>query len=113
MSSYEYIVEHLDPELGPWSALEYQAIAEECSAEGARFCLSSVNRELALPETLQQLSGLVIENRSVEEMFATKKDRICLLDPAAPIELSPKDASAYDTFLFGGILGIRFRLLHV
>ena len=113
MSSYGYIVEHLDPELGPWSALEYQAIAEECSAEGATFCLSSVTKDFTLPGKLQHLSGLVIETRSVEDMFATKKDRICLLDPAAPIELSPKDASVYDTFLFGGILGIRFQLLRV
>ena len=103
-----FIVEHLDPELGPWSTLEYQAIAEECSAQGAKFCLSSVPKALKLPEALQNLHGLVIENRSVEDVFISKRGRICLLDPAAPMELSPNDASLYDTFLFGGILGRRF-----
>jgi ribosome biogenesis SPOUT family RNA methylase Rps3 len=30
-----YIVEHLDPELGPWSTLEYLSIARETSNKGS------------------------------------------------------------------------------
>ena len=37
-----YIVEHLDPELGPWSELEYIAIARETGRAGGTFVLSSM-----------------------------------------------------------------------
>jgi len=100
-----YVVEHLDPELGPWSSLEYQAIAMETAAVGSKFCLSSVPKILELPERLRNTPGLVIEHRSVEEMYSEAKGRVCLLDPAAQLELSPEDAENFDIFLFGGILG--------
>ena len=100
-----YIVEHLDPELGPWSSLEYQAIATETVESGSKFCLSSVPKSLKLPKELQDAPGLLIENRSVEEMYKLEKDRVCLLDPAAPSELGAEDAALFDVFLFGGILG--------
>lgn len=100
-----YVVEHLDPELGPWSALEYQAITQESASAGLNFCLSSVPRELELPSELQAICNLVIEHQSVEDIFKDDKERICLLDPAAKAELSPEDAEKFDVFLFGGILG--------
>ena len=101
-----YVVEHLDPELGPWSLLEYQAITEESKGDGAAFCLSSVPRSLTLPRTLRDAPRLVIEHRSVEEIYANDKGRVCLLDPAAKAELSVDDATKFDVFLFGGILGM-------
>ncbi|MCJ1377651.1 hypothetical protein MMC17_000747 [Xylographa soralifera] len=100
-----YVVEHLDPELGPWSSLEYQAIATETAEAGSRFCLSSVSKSLELPKELQNVPTLLIENRSVEEIYKLEKDRVCLLDPAAPSELHVEDAALFDVFLFGGILG--------
>ena len=100
-----YVVEHLDPELGPWSALEYQAITQESASAGLNFCLSSVPRELELPSELRAICNLVIEHQSVEDIFKDDKERICLLDPAAKTELSPEDAAKFDVFLFGGILG--------
>lgn len=100
-----YIIEHLDPELGPWSALEYLTIAKESENYGATFCLSSVPKELVIPPEIQSLKGIVIESRSVEELYGKEKDRICLLDPAASEELSPEDGTRFDMFLFGGILG--------
>ncbi|KAL8741355.1 MAG: hypothetical protein Q9190_006029 [Brigantiaea leucoxantha] len=100
-----YVVEHLDPELGPWSALEYAAIAAESAATGASFCLSSVPSNLELPHELQQLDNLVVENESVEELFRDCKDRVCLLDPRAESELSPSDVAKFDVFVIGGILG--------
>jgi ribosome biogenesis SPOUT family RNA methylase Rps3 len=100
-----YVVEHLDPELGPWSALEYQAIAEETAAAGSSFCLSSVPPSLSLPKGLVQTAGVAIEPRGVEEIYASDKDRVCLLDPSATLELSPDDSTKFDVFLFGGILG--------
>jgi len=100
-----FIVEHLDPELEAWSALEYKCIAEESSASNASFYLTSVPKQLQLPETLKHVSALKIEHRGVEEIYADNKNRVCLLDPAAKQELSPADGEAFDVFLFGGILG--------
>lgn len=100
-----YVVEHLDPELGPWSALEYGCIARESQAAGARFFLSSVPTSLQLPEDLAATKGLEVEHRSVEEIFADRKSKVCLLDPAADAELSPADGDHFEVFLFGGILG--------
>lgn len=100
-----YVVEHLDPELGPWSALEYQAIAQESASAGVSFCLSSVPRELKLPAELRETNNLIIEHQGVETVFKDDKERVCLLDPKGKAELSPEDADKFDVFLFGGILG--------
>ncbi|EAW07935.1 SAM-dependent methyltransferase [Aspergillus clavatus NRRL 1] len=99
-----FVVEHLDPELGPWSALEYGSIARESHAVGARFLLSSVPASLQLPDDLAATPGLEVEHRSVEEIFADRKAKVCLLDPAAQAELSPEDGDNFEVFLFGGIL---------
>jgi ribosome biogenesis SPOUT family RNA methylase Rps3 len=102
-----FVVEHLDPELGPWSALEYAAIARESHANGARFLLSSVPAELQMPAELAATKGLEVEQRGVEEIFADRKDKVCLLDPSAKTELSPEDGDVFEVFLFGGILGMK------
>lgn len=101
-----YIVEHLDPELGPWSTLEYRTIAQESADAGVKFYLSSVPKSMSLPPELQNLEALIIEHSSVEELFQEHKERVCLLDPAATVELSPEDGVKFDVFLFGGILGM-------
>ncbi|KAJ4365144.1 hypothetical protein N0V83_008762 [Neocucurbitaria cava] len=100
-----FVVEHLDPELEQWSSLEYLTIASESYASGAQFLLSSVPTSLKLPSNLQGAKGLNVETRGIEEIYADKKDRVCLLDPAAPKDLSPEDGDTFDIFLFGGILG--------
>jgi ribosome biogenesis SPOUT family RNA methylase Rps3 len=100
-----FIVEHLDPELEQWSALEYKCIARETAASGSSFYLTSVPHSLQLPESLKNVSELNVEHRGIEEIYADKKDRVCLLDPAATKELSPEDGDNFDIFLFGGILG--------
>lgn len=102
-----YVVEHLDPELGPWSALEYGCIARESQRNGARFLLSSVPPSLRMPEDLAGTQGLEVEQRSVEDIFAEQKSQVCLLDPAAQVELSPADGDQFNVFLFGGILGAK------
>lgn len=110
-NSQVYVVEHLDPELGPWSALEYKTIAEESSQAGTKFCLSSVPKSLELPPELRIIASMTIEHRSVEEMYGDAKDRVCLLDPAAKEELSSSDGDQFEVFLFGGILGMRLMAL--
>lgn len=105
MAAKTFVVEHLDPELEDWSALEYKAIASECHAAGSKFLLSSVPESLKLPASLQSAKGLSVETRGIEEIYADQKDRVCLLDPAASKDLSPEDGDDFDIFLFGGILG--------
>ncbi|KAI9829759.1 MAG: hypothetical protein M1819_005996 [Sarea resinae] len=100
-----YVVEHLDPELGPWSALEYLTIAQESQKAGVGFCLSSVPESLRSQEELQSIEGLQVEGKDVENLFADKRGTVCLLDPAATKDLSPEDGDQFSVFLFGGILG--------
>jgi ribosome biogenesis SPOUT family RNA methylase Rps3 len=101
---FSFVVEHLDPELGQWSSLEYQTISKETKSAGSTFILSSVPAELI---SSGKLAGFVEDVRSeaVEQYMAGRLDRICLLDPAAKQELSPSDGDRFDIFLFGGILG--------
>lgn len=103
-----YVVEHLDPEMGPWSVLEYRCIAEEVHRAGARCYLSSVPESLQLPDELEGLPSLKISHRDAESLFADIHEKVCLLDPAADRELSPKDGDEFEVFLFGGILGTQF-----
>ncbi|KAI1188614.1 SAM-dependent RNA methyltransferase [Nemania serpens] len=107
-----YIVEHLDPELGPWSELEYVAIARETARAGGTFVLSSLPPALAadLSATTPQLASepaFRAETRGVEELYPApeQRARVCLLDPKAKKDISPDDKALFDVFLFGGILG--------
>jgi ribosome biogenesis SPOUT family RNA methylase Rps3 len=104
-SGKTFVVEHLDPELEEWSSLEYYTIATECHATNAKFLLSSVPASLKLPENLRQANGLEVETRGIEEIYASQKAKVCLLDPAASRDLRPEDGDDFDIFLFGGILG--------
>jgi ribosome biogenesis SPOUT family RNA methylase Rps3 len=106
---YTYIVEHLDPELEAWSALEYKAIALESKASGSKFLLSSVPQTFKLPPELQHADGLEVEHKSVEDLFNGSKNEVCLLDPKAERELCPDDGDVFSVFLFGGILGTWIR----
>lgn len=104
---YTYIVEHLDPELESWSALEYKSIASESHASNARFLLSSVPQDFKLPPQLENVPGLEVQHKSVEELFGgEEKGQVCLLDPKAERELEPGDGEVFRVFLFGGILGM-------
>ncbi|KAK4229662.1 hypothetical protein QBC38DRAFT_508089 [Podospora fimiseda] len=100
-----YIVEHLDEELGPWSELEYISIAKESQENGAKFFLSSLPPAFKVPETLKAIPAFTAESRGIEEMYASDKSRVCLLDPQGKSDLSPEDGEKFDVFLFGGILG--------
>lgn len=104
-----YIVEHLDEELGPWSELEYIAIATECQDVGSKFLLSSLPPAFKVPGPLSAIPAFTAETRGVEEIYAQDKSRVCLLDPAAAKDLAPEDGDNFDVFLFGGILGMSIR----
>ncbi|OAA77224.1 DUF431 domain protein [Akanthomyces lecanii RCEF 1005] len=99
------IVEHLDPELGPWSELEYKCIAKESYERHSNFILSCLPDGFKVPEALANSPAFKAEHRGVEELYADSRNRVCLLDPAAAKDLSPEDGDNFDVFLFGGILG--------
>lgn len=103
--SCTFVVEHLDPELGPWSALEYKCIAQESSQAGCEFILSSVDQSLKAQMDTTSWAGVQVNNESVELLYSDRKARVCLLDPKAEEELCPADRENFDVFLFGGILG--------
>lgn len=102
----KFIVEHLDPELGPWSELEYIAIASESQESGSQFVLSSLPPDFKVPAQLEGIPAFSAERRGVEELYANDKSKVCLLDPAAAKDLSPEDGDTFEAFLFGGILGM-------
>lgn len=123
--SFTFIVEHLDPELGPWSALEYKTIARECREFCNQFFLSSISKDLVESGVLADVvaEGGEVERRAVEVVFPPRGggsvadardvqaegrggERICLLDPRGEKELCPEDGERFEGFLFGGILGI-------
>ncbi|EXL84824.1 carboxypeptidase D [Fusarium oxysporum f. sp. conglutinans race 2 54008] len=90
-SGKTFIVEHLDPELGPWSELEYLAIARETQATHGSFILSSLPSTFQVPTDLASNPAFTAEQRGVEELYAANKSRVCLLDPSAALDLSPED----------------------
>lgn len=100
------IVEHLDPELEDWQALEYKCIASECADLGFKFVLSGLK---SVPEIAKQLGlpGESLTSGSIESLYSTESERkrICLLDPKGERDLCPEDGDKFDVFLFGGILG--------
>jgi ribosome biogenesis SPOUT family RNA methylase Rps3 len=107
-----YVVEHLDPELGPWSELEYISIAREtrssgsATSEGAVFTLSSLPAGFRVPAALAAEPAFRPEHRSVEDIYTgDRAATVCLLDPQADRDLSPADGETFSVFLFGGILG--------
>jgi ribosome biogenesis SPOUT family RNA methylase Rps3 len=100
-----YIVEHLDTELEAWSTLEYLTISQETHVSGSKFFLTSVPKDFTLPPQLVGVEGLTVEHQSVEELYAGRKEVVCLLDPSAKQEMSPQDGEKFEVFLFGGILG--------
>ena len=99
------VVEHLDPELGPWSALEYETIAKESGKAGFGFVLAGLDKSLDVPEQLRKAPGFTLDHQSSELLFSSHPEKVCLLDPAANAELSPHDGDKFEIFLFGGILG--------
>ena len=104
--NHTIIVEHLDPELEEWQALEYKCIAKECDASNTGFLLSGLQ---SISRRAQQLDlpASKLTDRSVESLFcgSTERQEVCLLDPKAERELAPEDGEEFKVFLFGGILG--------
>lgn len=108
-SQIKYVIEHMEPEFSDWVRLEYLSILNEVGQQN--FYLSSIPENVTegdLPKDLVekhiQWTHTDITNFSeLDPSFDPK--RVCLLDPQATEELAPEDATKFDYFLFGGILG--------
>lgn len=108
----KYIIEHMEEGFSEWVILEYSQILREVGAEN--LILSSLPEsttekdipqrllKLGLRWTTKDLKGI---NEDFKDLELLKDGRVCLLDPRATIDLQPEDATKFDYFVFGGILG--------
>lgn len=108
----KYIIEHMEEGFSEWVILEYSQILREVGAEN--LILSSLPEsttekdipqrllKLGLRWTTKDLKGI---NEDFKDFELLKDGRVCLLDPRATIDLQPEDATKFDYFVFGGILG--------
>ena len=104
-----YVIEHMETELSPWVICEYRRMVRDCGADRLLFTnmRPGVNCPEYNSESLSFLSGSKLIPETFEEYArGHPKHRTCLLDERATAGvLRPEDASAFDYFLFGGVLG--------
>jgi ribosome biogenesis SPOUT family RNA methylase Rps3 len=95
----QFVIEHLDPEVFPWSLLEYTHISSVVGKD--KLVFTNVLKDGG------KLDGLgSVHKESVKDMIVDKKidfKKVCVLDPLAEKELSVDDD--FDYFVFGGVLG--------
>lgn len=103
---HTFIVEHLDPELEDWQALEYNCIYAESEASDSTFLLSGLTSSFNSAKQLRVPASSKTA-KTCESIYPSEQDRrrVCLLDPKAEKDLCPEDGASFDAFLFGGILG--------
>lgn len=105
----KYVIEHMEAGFTDWVILEYFTIIQEVGAENLILSsLPSDTKEEDIPLKLRQ-AGLQWTTQEVTEIGTAElpiiKERVCLLDPSAEIDLIPEDSDKFDYFVFGGILG--------
>ncbi|KAG8752990.1 hypothetical protein FRC14_006535, partial [Serendipita sp. 396] len=131
---FTYVIEHMEedePDSAPsslpqWVLLEYKHMLS-FAGEGSTVIFNHLSRsscsalDSALSEGInaqtkvsdypsrKSVASHQSSSLTLEELMKSHnigKERICLLDPKSPIELSPNDGDGiFDWFLFGGILG--------
>lgn len=108
----KYIIEHMEEGFSEWVILEYSQILRDVGQKN--LILSSLPKgttEKDIPKRLLDLGlqwttdDLTQLKHKFPELEALKDGRVCLLDPRATQDLEPADASKFDYFVFGGILG--------
>ncbi len=92
-----FIIEHLEPEIGEWTLIEYKHISKIVGKENLWFTNVAKNGD----QTTLSPYGKV----STESIKHIKLVNACILDPEAPLLLTPKNSSKFQYFIFGGILG--------
>ncbi len=88
-----YIIEHLEQKLWQWCLIEYKHISK---IGGKRNCWFTNVRSKKLNEYGKTIF------QSVTKLPLTNA---CVLDPEGKKALTPQEATRFDYFIFGGILG--------
>lgn len=102
----KYVIEHMEEGFSEWVILEYSQIIRDVGKENLILTSLPANTtEKDIPERLLAMGLQWTTDECVTLDGGLKTDRVCLLDPAATEELVPADASQFDYFVFGGILG--------
>lgn len=129
VQGYKYVIEHMEDDdatttsVPPWVRLEYAQMLKNAGKQSkVLFTSLSASSAAALPGQLASAVGDATNVAACEatttpilDLLATAGpngtpvpiSKVCLLDPKAPLVLSPADGApgAFEFFLFGGILG--------
>jgi len=95
-----FVIEHLEPVVSRWVWLEYKHASEIVGRE--RLVITNVRN----PRERAKLAEIAAEvhEASVAEL-SLDEERLVVLDPQAPQELSPRDFEVCDYVVVGGIMG--------
>jgi len=91
-----FIIEHLEPELYPWCIIEYKHISKIVGKRNLWF----TNMKQKKIKKLKKFGRITTSSVKLLNLKNT-----CVLDPESPRVLTPKKASKFNYFIFGGILG--------
>ncbi|MEK6825271.1 MAG: SAM-dependent methyltransferase [Nanoarchaeota archaeon] len=92
-----FIIEHLEPEIGEWTFIEYRYISKIVGKNNLWFTNVSKNKD----QEMLSAYGRVLS----ESVKKIKLKNPCILDPEAPQLLTPQNSSQFQYFVLGGILG--------
>lgn len=107
----KYIIEHMEEGFSEWVILEYSQIIRDVGKENLILTsLPESTTEKDIPQRLLDLGLNWTTRECVEIDGGLDFSRVCLLDPAAEVDLTPEDSSKFDYFVFGGILGSHPRI---
>jgi len=93
----KFVIEHLEPKLYRWCALEYKHISQLVGKKNLIF----TNIRAKSAQTKLAPCGKV----SPVSVARLGLEKICILDPSAKKVLTPREAKKFSYFVFGGILG--------
>lgn len=107
----KYIIEHMEEGFSEWVILEYSQILRDVGSENLVLTsLPESTTEKDIPQRLLDLGLQWTTKECVTIDGGLDSSKVCLLDPAAETDLVPEDASKFDYFVFGGILGSHPRI---
>ncbi|PVH17692.1 uncharacterized protein CXQ87_000585 [Candidozyma duobushaemuli] len=107
----KYIIEHMEEGFSEWVILEYSQILRDVGSENLVLTsLPESTTEKDIPQRLLDLGLQWTTKECVTIDGGLHSSKVCLLDPAAETDLVPEDASKFDYFVFGGILGSHPRI---
>ncbi|CCK69708.1 protein-arginine N-methyltransferase SFM1 KNAG_0C06120 [Huiozyma naganishii CBS 8797] len=106
----KYVIEHMEDGFSEWVILEYLQILRDVGRENLHLTsLPEGTKDQDIPQRLRdaglQWSTGGLKSAAETGSPAMVNGRVCLLDPRAEQDLSPEDATQFDYFVFGGILG--------